>query len=101
MESSGAPTRARSGRFLQPDRRLGLTGVTGTDGKTTSAFLIDAILRAAGKTTMLVGTIEYRLAGEVRAAVNTTPQSLDLYRMFHELIERGGTHATMEAPRTR
>jgi UDP-N-acetylmuramoyl-L-alanyl-D-glutamate--2,6-diaminopimelate ligase len=80
-----------------PDRRLSLTGVTGTNGKTTSAFLIDSILRAAGKTTLLVGTIEYRLAGEVRKAVNTTPESLDLYRMFHELVERGGTHATMEA----
>jgi UDP-N-acetylmuramoyl-L-alanyl-D-glutamate--2,6-diaminopimelate ligase len=79
-----------------PDSRLNLTGVTGTNGKTTSAFLIDSILHAAGKTTLLVGTIEYRLAGEVRTAVNTTPESLDLYRMFHELEQRGGTHATME-----
>ena len=79
-----------------PDERLGLTGVTGTNGKTTTAFLIDSILRAAGKVTALVGTIEYRLAGEVRTAVNTTPESLDLYRIFHELEQRGGTHATME-----
>jgi UDP-N-acetylmuramoyl-L-alanyl-D-glutamate--2,6-diaminopimelate ligase len=82
--------------YGQPDRRLNLTGVTGTNGKTTTAFLIDSILRAAGKTTLLVGTIEYRLAGEVRTAVNTTPESLDLYRMFHELEQCGGTHATME-----
>ncbi len=47
-------------------------------------------------TTALVGTIEYRLAGEVRPAVNTTPESLDLYRLFHELEQAGGTHATME-----
>jgi UDP-N-acetylmuramoyl-L-alanyl-D-glutamate--2,6-diaminopimelate ligase len=87
---------ASSNFYGEPDRRLNLTGVTGTNGKTTSAFLIDSILRAAGKTTLLVGTIEYRLAGEVRTAVNTTPESLDLYRMFHELVERGGTHATME-----
>ncbi len=79
-----------------PDTRLQLTGVTGTNGKTTTAFLIDSILRAAGKTTLLIGTIEYRIAGEVRPAVNTTPESLDLYRMFHELEQRGGTHATME-----
>ena len=79
-----------------PDTRLQLTGVTGTNGKTTSAFLIDSILRAAGKTTLLIGTIEYRLAGEVRPAVNTTPESLDLYRMLHELEQRGGSHATME-----
>src|ERR1035438_4432455 len=91
-----ALARASSNFYGEPDRRLNLTGVTGTNGKTTSAFLIDSILRAAGKTTLLVGTIEYRLAGEVRTAVNTTPESLDLYRMFHELVERGGTHATME-----
>lgn len=82
--------------YGKPDERLGLTGVTGTNGKTTTVFLIDAILGAAGKTTALVGTIEYRLAGEVRPAVNTTPESLDLYRIFHELEQAGGTHATME-----
>jgi UDP-N-acetylmuramoyl-L-alanyl-D-glutamate--2,6-diaminopimelate ligase len=82
--------------YGKPDERLGLTGVTGTNGKTTTAFLIDAILRASGKTTALVGTIEYRLAGQVRPAVNTTPESLDLYRIFHELEQLGGTHATME-----
>jgi UDP-N-acetylmuramoyl-L-alanyl-D-glutamate--2,6-diaminopimelate ligase len=79
-----------------PDERLGVTGITGTNGKTTTSFLIDAILRAAGKITALIGTIEYRLGGEVRAAVNTTPESLDLYRIFHELEQDGGTHVTME-----
>jgi UDP-N-acetylmuramoyl-L-alanyl-D-glutamate--2,6-diaminopimelate ligase len=79
-----------------PDARLKLTGVTGTNGKTTTTFLIDAVLRAAGMTTALVGTIEYRLANEVRPAVNTTPESLDLYRLFQELEQRGGTHVTME-----
>src|SRR5260370_32548737 len=82
--------------FDKPDKRLGLTGVTGTNGKTTTSTLIDAVLRAAGKTTALVGTIEYRVAGEVRTAVNTTPESLDLYRIFHDLERAGGTHATME-----
>lgn len=76
--------------------RVMLTGITGTNGKTTTTFLIDAVLRAAGLTTALVGTIEYRLAGEVRPAVNTTPESLDLYRLFDELERAGGTHATME-----
>src|SRR5580704_8410003 len=77
-------------------KRLKLTGVTGTNGKTTTTFLIDAVLRAAGMTTALVGTIEYRLAGQVRPSVNTTPESLDLYRLFEELDQAGGTHATME-----
>jgi UDP-N-acetylmuramoyl-L-alanyl-D-glutamate--2,6-diaminopimelate ligase len=82
--------------YGKPDERLKLTGVTGTNGKTTTTFLIDAILHAAGITTALVGTIEYRLAGELRPAVNTTPESLDLYRVFHELEQAGGTHVTME-----
>ncbi len=82
--------------YGKPDERLKLTGVTGTNGKTTTTFLIDAVLRAAGITTAMVGTIEYRLAGEVRPAVNTTPESLDLYRMFQELEALGGTHASME-----
>src|SRR5215467_13666505 len=51
--------------YGKPDERLGLTGVTGTNGKTTTAFLIDAILRAAGHTTAMLGTIEYHLAGRV------------------------------------
>lgn len=83
--------------YNAPDRRIGLTAVTGTNGKTTSTSLIDAILRGAGKATSLVGTIEYRLGNRVLPAVNTTPESLDLFRIFHELEQMGGTHATLEA----
>jgi UDP-N-acetylmuramoyl-L-alanyl-D-glutamate--2,6-diaminopimelate ligase len=54
------------------------------------------VLEAAGRTTALVGTIEYRLAGQPTPAVNTTPESLDLYRIFHSLEQAGGSHATME-----
>jgi UDP-N-acetylmuramoyl-L-alanyl-D-glutamate--2,6-diaminopimelate ligase len=77
-------------------RKLRLTGITGTNGKTTTSFLIDSILQAAGYTTALVGTIEYRLGPKVLPAANTTPESLDLYRLFTELDGIGGTHATME-----
>ncbi|MGH9609941.1 MAG: UDP-N-acetylmuramoyl-L-alanyl-D-glutamate--2,6-diaminopimelate ligase [Bryobacteraceae bacterium] len=83
--------------FQKPDERLTLTAITGTNGKTTSAMLVDSILRAAGHVTALVGTIEYHLAGRVLPAVNTTPESLDLFRIFHDLEEAGGTHATLEA----
>ncbi len=83
--------------YHKPDERLALTAVTGTNGKTTSTMLIDSMLRAAGKITALVGTIEYHLGGRVLPAVNTTPESLDLFRMFYELEQMGGTHATLEA----
>jgi UDP-N-acetylmuramoyl-L-alanyl-D-glutamate--2,6-diaminopimelate ligase len=78
------------------DKKIGLTGITGTNGKTTTSYLIDSILRAAGFTTALVGTIEYRLGSKVLPAANTTPESLDLHRLFAELDAVGGTKATME-----
>jgi UDP-N-acetylmuramoyl-L-alanyl-D-glutamate--2,6-diaminopimelate ligase len=82
--------------YRHPDERIALTGITGTNGKTTTSYLIDAILRAAGKTTALIGTIEYHLAGRVLPAVNTTPESQDLHRLFAELEAVGGSHAVME-----
>lgn len=78
------------------DEKLNLTGITGTNGKTTTSYLIDSILRAAGKTTMVAGTIACRIGDTVIATANTTPESLDLHRMFAELDGIGGTHATME-----
>ena len=83
--------------FGRPDRDVRLTAVTGTNGKTTTAHLIDSLLRSAGKTTALLGTIEHRVGGRAETAVNTTPESLDIVRMLAELREIGGTHATMEA----
>ena len=82
--------------YRHPDERLAITGITGTNGKTTTSFLLDSILRAAGKTTGVMGTIEYRLAGQAVPAVNTTPESLDLFRFFADLENAGGTHVTME-----
>jgi UDP-N-acetylmuramoyl-L-alanyl-D-glutamate--2,6-diaminopimelate ligase len=78
------------------DEKLSLTGITGTNGKTTVAFLLDSVLREAGKTTAMVGTIEYRLGAKTLPAPNTTPESLDLARLFSELNAIGGTHVTME-----
>ncbi len=82
--------------FHRPDERISLSGITGTNGKTTTAYLLDSILRAAGNKTALIGTIEYHLGDRVIPAVNTTPESLDLYRLFAELEQMGGAFATME-----
>src|SRR5579872_6823374 len=81
----------------RPDERIGVTAITGTNGKTTTSYLVDSIFRAAGNTTALIGTIEYHLGDKVLPAVNTTPESLDLYRLLSELEKMGGTFATMEA----
>jgi UDP-N-acetylmuramoyl-L-alanyl-D-glutamate--2,6-diaminopimelate ligase len=87
-----------SERFFDfPARKLKLSGVTGTNGKTTTTFLMESILRAAARTTVLVGTIEYHVAGEVFAAPHTTPESLDLQRLFHKGVEQGASEAVMEA----
>ena len=76
--------------------QVSITGITGTNGKTTTAYLADSIERAGGETTALIGTIEYLLAGRPRRAINTTPESLDLYRIFDELAQLGGGSVTME-----
>jgi UDP-N-acetylmuramoyl-L-alanyl-D-glutamate--2,6-diaminopimelate ligase len=82
--------------FGQPDLRLKLVGITGTNGKTTTAFLVDSILRAAGIRTGLFGTIEYRVADRTLPALNTTPESLDLWSYLAQTVAAGGTGVVME-----
>ena len=82
--------------YRRPDERVLFTGITGTNGKTTTAYLIETLLRGAGQVTGLIGTIEYRLAGDVRPSPNTTPESLDVMRFASELEARGGTHLITE-----
>ncbi len=84
-----------------PDEALELTAITGTNGKTTTSYLVDSVMRAGGRVTGIVGTIEYHLAGRILKSANTTPESLDLFRMFDELsresLQQGRTGAmTME-----
>jgi UDP-N-acetylmuramoyl-L-alanyl-D-glutamate--2,6-diaminopimelate ligase len=80
------------------DGKIPVIGITGTNGKTTTSYLVDSILRAAGRTTMLAGTIEYHLGPKILPAANTTPESLDLHRMLAELDAMNGNMkaATME-----
>jgi UDP-N-acetylmuramoyl-L-alanyl-D-glutamate--2,6-diaminopimelate ligase len=82
--------------YDRPDRRLKLTGVTGTNGKTTTVYVIDSILETAGAVSARLGTIEHKIGATRHAAVNTTPESLDLVRFLVELEQQGGTHATLE-----
>ncbi len=82
--------------YSLPDLHLKLVGITGTNGKTTTAFLVDSILRAAGIRTGLFGTIEYRAGGQVLPALNTTPESLDLWSYLAQTVEAGGDGAVME-----
>jgi UDP-N-acetylmuramoyl-L-alanyl-D-glutamate--2,6-diaminopimelate ligase len=83
--------------YGRPATALRLVGVTGTNGKTTTAHLVDSILRAAGCTSGLVATTGYRTPKGSRAALNTTPESLELQQMFAEIRDAGGLHAVLEA----
>jgi len=82
--------------FGHPERKLAATGITGTNGKTTTAYLIEALLNAAARKTVLVGTIEYHVAGETRPSVHTTPESRDLYELMAEGVARGATELVTE-----
>ena len=82
--------------FGKPADALVLIGVTGTNGKTTTAYLLEEILRAEGRVTGLIGTIETRVAGEARPGARTTPESLDLQRLFADMREAGVDSVAME-----
>src|ERR671936_831303 len=83
--------------FGHPTHELDVAGVTGTNGKTTTAHLVYAILAAAGHRPGLLGTIEARLAGERRPVVRTTPEAIDLQRTFREMLDAGDRSCAMEA----
>ncbi len=82
--------------FGHPARELTLIGVTGTNGKTSTTFLIESILRAAGQSCGVIGTVEVRYAGERERAVNTTPESLDLQRLLRAMRTQGVGAVAME-----
>ncbi len=79
-----------------PSSRLGLVGVTGTNGKTTVTYLIRSILQAAGHVTGLFGTVAYELAGERLPSTHTTPESHILQQLLARLVEKGADYAVME-----
>jgi UDP-N-acetylmuramoyl-L-alanyl-D-glutamate--2,6-diaminopimelate ligase len=83
--------------FGRPTEELEIAGVTGTSGKTTTAFLLYAILAAAGRRPGLLGTVEARVGGERRGVVHTTPEAIDLQRLFREMLDAGDRSCAMEA----
>jgi UDP-N-acetylmuramoyl-L-alanyl-D-glutamate--2,6-diaminopimelate ligase len=83
--------------FGEPTRELEVVGVTGTSGKTTTSFLLFAILAAAGRRPGLLGTVEARVGGERRGVMRTTPEAIDLQRLFREMLDAGDRSCVMEA----
>ncbi len=79
-----------------PERKLTLSAVTGTNGKTTTAFLLEAMLRSVGRTCVLIGTIETHVGDEVRESPHTTPEASDTLRVFADGVKMGATEAVME-----
>jgi UDP-N-acetylmuramoyl-L-alanyl-D-glutamate--2,6-diaminopimelate ligase len=82
--------------YGRPAERLAITGITGTNGKSTTAFMVEAILSAAGRNSALVGTIEYHVVGKTLPAPHTTPEPLELQRLFHDTLAAGAAEAVME-----
>ena len=96
-DSRRAMATAAAEFFGHPTRELQVAGVTGTNGKTTTAYLLHSILDAAGRKPGLLGTIESRIGGERRPAIRTTPEAIDLQRTFRAMLDAGDLSCAMEA----
>ena len=83
--------------FGEPSSELEVAGVTGTNGKTTTTFLLRAVLDAAGRRPGLVGTVEWIVGGELRPAPFTTPEAIDLQRLLREMLDAGDRSVALEA----
>ncbi|MBI2893033.1 MAG: UDP-N-acetylmuramoyl-L-alanyl-D-glutamate--2,6-diaminopimelate ligase [Deltaproteobacteria bacterium] len=88
--------RLAAGVYGDPTARLAVAGITGTNGKTTTSYLVDAALAGAGKSASVIGTIGYRIGPDRRDAAHTTPEADDLQRLAREALETGSTHLVME-----
>jgi len=82
--------------FMDPSEKLFLIGITGTNGKTTTAFLIEHILNKTGVQVGVIGTLNYRYAGKTFQNPMTTPESFDLQKILAEMLENGVSHVVME-----
>ena len=82
--------------YSNPSEKLFLIGITGTNGKTTTAFLIESLLSEAGIEIGVIGTLNYRYSGKTFQNPITTPESLDLQKILAEMLQSGITHVVME-----
>jgi UDP-N-acetylmuramoyl-L-alanyl-D-glutamate--2,6-diaminopimelate ligase len=82
--------------FGDPTARLPVIGVTGTNGKTTTAFLVRALLEAGGRRTGLLGTVKSVVGGVERKLARTTPEAIDLQRTFRAMLDAGDVACAME-----
>jgi UDP-N-acetylmuramoyl-L-alanyl-D-glutamate--2,6-diaminopimelate ligase len=97
VPSTRAALAALAGAYHDhPARRLVLVGITGTNGKTTTSYLIDALLRERGLTTGVLGTIQYVVGARSRPASQTTPEALELQGMLAEMVAQGVGGVAME-----
>ncbi|MGD8893923.1 MAG: Mur ligase family protein, partial [Desulfobacterales bacterium] len=82
--------------YSNPSKKLYLIGITGTNGKTTTAFLIENLLSEAGIKVGVIGTLTYRYSGKTFQNPMTTPESSDLQKILAEMLKSGITHVVME-----
>ena len=82
--------------YRHPAERLVITGITGTNGKTTTSFILSRMLRAAGRRIALLGTVEYRIGSQTFPAPHTTPEALELNEIFSRAVNAGCTEAVLE-----
>jgi UDP-N-acetylmuramoyl-L-alanyl-D-glutamate--2,6-diaminopimelate ligase len=94
VRAAMAPMAARF--YRRPTAELRVLGVTGTNGKTTTAYLVRALLQAVGEQCGLLGTVKSVVGGEDRAVVRTTPEAIDLQRVFREMLDGGDRACAME-----
>ncbi|MFQ5956161.1 MAG: UDP-N-acetylmuramoyl-L-alanyl-D-glutamate--2,6-diaminopimelate ligase [Candidatus Brocadiales bacterium] len=79
-----------------PSKRLSIVGITGTNGKTTTAYLLYSMLRASAKKVNILGTIHYQVGNKLIDSTQTTPGPIELHRLFREMLDLGTTHVVME-----
>ncbi|RJP76778.1 MAG: UDP-N-acetylmuramoyl-L-alanyl-D-glutamate--2,6-diaminopimelate ligase [Desulfobacteraceae bacterium] len=97
VENSRKALSALAARFYSyPSEKMAVVGITGTNGKTTTSYLIESMLTASGIPCGVIGTVNYRYDGKIFENPMTTPESMDLHRILSEMVDAGIRHAVVE-----